>query len=328
MAGGLSIFLMSGVWADVIPTSVWADFYGSASTYNGNPIPVGSVVDAYDIDGVHCGTDTVAIVGQYGFMPVYGNDSYGDGPEIGEAVTFYLNGRMVVPQGPDEPIWAGMGARREVNLSASAIVSMEAVILTTELTARPGDTIRYDAVIKNTGEGIDFYTISAVSEHGWIVKPMFGFAYALPGKTAGIYFDLLIPKAIFYDMDDEVIYRVASGIDPSVFIDVAATTLVRYITDVGEDDGRLLPGEFKLHQNYPNPFNPTTTIAFDLPVKTEAELEVFDLLGRRIEQINLGILNPGHHTFDFDGSSLASGIYLYRLKAGDHSDIKKMVLTK
>jgi len=319
---------MSGAWAEVIPTSVWTNFYGSASTYNGNPIPVGSVIDAYDIDGIHCGTDTVAIVGQYGFMPVYGYDSYGDGPEIGEAVTFYLNGRMAIPQGPDEPIWAGMGAGREVNLSASAIVSMEAVILTTELTAHPGDTIRYDAVIKNTGEGIDFYTISAVSAHGWITRPMFGFVYALPGKTTGIYFDLLIPKAIFYDMEDEVTYRISSGIDPSAFVEVTATTLVRLITDVEEDEGGLLPGEFKLHQNYPNPFNPTTVVAFDLPVKAEAELEVFDLLGRQIEQINLGILNPGHHTVDFDGSSLASGIYLYRLKAGDFSGIKKMVLTK
>lgn len=326
--GGLSLLLVSSGWGDVIPTSVWADFYGSATTYNGESVPVGSVIDAYDPDAVHCGSDTVVVAGHYGFMPVYGNDSYGDGPEIGEAITFYINGRLAVPEGPDGIIWQGMGTRSEVNLSALAQVSMEEGSLPDDQYAAPGDTVRYIITVRNTGEGTDFYSVSAVSSYGWIIKPMAAFAYALPDEFATLYFDVLIPLAIYQDVDDEASFKVTSGVDTSVHIESSVITHVRIPTDAPEDDSELLPGGFRLHQNYPNPFNPSTTISFDLPSRADVELVIFDLLGKRVNSFNLGNLNTGHHKFAFDGEFLASGIYFYRLKAGEFSSVRKMVLMK
>jgi len=94
-----------------------------------------------------------------------------------------------------------------------------------------------------------------------------------------------------------------------------------------EDDG-ILPGKFDLAQNYPNPFNPTTTIAFDIPRESHVSLEVFNILGQRVTVLNDGELEAGHHTISFDASGLGSGVYFFRLAAGDKASTKKMVILK
>ncbi|UCD94741.1 MAG: T9SS type A sorting domain-containing protein [Candidatus Zixiibacteriota bacterium] len=326
--GGLGLLPASSIGGDVIPTSVWTDFWGSATLYNGDPVPVGSIIDAYDPDGVHCGRDTVTMEGKYGFMPVYGNDSYGDGAEPGETITFYVNSRLAQTLGPDDPIWVGTDIRPEVNLSASGAMSIEAIELPTDKDDIPGATVHYEVTVSNTGDGLDFYTVEATTSHGWIVQTAPGFVYAEPNDTVTLYFDVLIPKAIFYPMDDEVAFRVQSGIEPTLFIDGIVTTHVWIPTDAPDDGDGLLPGGFKLYQNYPNPFNPVTTLAFDLPVKAEVELEVFNMLGSVMTRVSLGTLSSGHHTVEYNGISLASGVYFYRIQAGELSAMKKMVLLK
>jgi hypothetical protein len=89
-----------------------------------------------------------------------------------------------------------------------------------------------------------------------------------------------------------------------------------------------LPTEFRLYQNYPNPFNPTTTIRFDLPRASVVTLRIFDLLGREVLTLVDENRAAGSHNVTFDGSRLASGIYLYRLQAGPFTTTKKMVLLK
>lgn len=80
---------------------------------------------------------------------------------------------------------------------------------------------------------------------------------------------------------------------------------------------RDLPSEFVLHGNYPNPFNPTTTIAFDLPVRSRIVLEIYGRSGRLVRTIRRTV-SPGHRrTITFDGGSLATGLYLYRIEAID-----------
>jgi len=98
-------------------------------------------------------------------------------------------------------------------------------------------------------------------------------------------------------------------------------------TDVGEDTPANLPGELTIHQNYPNPFNPTTTVPFELPRRSDVVLTVYDLLGREVVRTTQ-TLPAGSHTIEVDMSDLASGVYLYRLRAGDISDSKKMLLLK
>jgi len=98
-------------------------------------------------------------------------------------------------------------------------------------------------------------------------------------------------------------------------------------TDVGEDNP-LLPTEYNLGQNYPNPFNPTTNIQFDIPTTKRVQLDVYNVLGQKVQTLLDRKLTPGRYTIPFDGSRLASGVYLYRLRAGDITLSKKMTLLK
>ena len=84
----------------------------------------------------------------------------------------------------------------------------------------------------------------------------------------------------------------------------------------------------RLDQNYPNPFNPTTTISYNLEKTSQVNLEVFDLMGKRVATLVNGLQNAGEQAITFEASSLSSGIYIYRLTAGGSSLIKKMVLLK
>lgn len=86
--------------------------------------------------------------------------------------------------------------------------------------------------------------------------------------------------------------------------------------------------DFGLSQNYPNPFNPATTIAFNLPKPEFATLKVYNILGKEITTLVNKKLKAGNHTYRFNGGNLASGIYLYRLEAGEYQDVRKMILLR
>ncbi len=89
-----------------------------------------------------------------------------------------------------------------------------------------------------------------------------------------------------------------------------------------------IPKHFSLSQNYPNPFNPTTNIKFQIPNAEFVKLTVFDLLGREIETLVNEKLNAGTYNADWNASEYSSGVYFYRIQAGDYKDIKKMILVK
>ncbi len=105
------------------------------------------------------------------------------------------------------------------------------------------------------------------------------------------------------------------------------------IVSVPEDDG--VPAEFSLEQNYPNPFNPVTTIKYTVGgsgVQTsgarEVRLAVYDILGRQVAMLVNEKKAPGNYEVKFDGSGLASGVYFYRLTAGDFTVTKKLALVR
>jgi len=95
-----------------------------------------------------------------------------------------------------------------------------------------------------------------------------------------------------------------------------------------EDDKINQPANFALHQNYPNPFNPTTTLSFAISHSSLVTLKLFDVLGKEIAVLVNENKSAGNYEINFDASNLSSGIYFYKLQAGNFSSTKKMVLTR
>jgi hypothetical protein len=89
-----------------------------------------------------------------------------------------------------------------------------------------------------------------------------------------------------------------------------------------------VPTTYDLHQNYPNPFNPVTKIKFDIPQSSPVSIRLYDIIGNEIGVIYSGELSAGYYEADFNGSNYASGVYFYRIDAGNFTSVKRMVLVK
>ena len=90
-----------------------------------------------------------------------------------------------------------------------------------------------------------------------------------------------------------------------------------------------IPETFTLNQNYPNPFNPSSTIQFGIPEASNVRLEVFNLLGQKVSTLVAGDkMQAGWHSVQFDAGNLASGVYIYRIEAGNFVQTKRMMLIK
>jgi gluconolactonase len=98
-------------------------------------------------------------------------------------------------------------------------------------------------------------------------------------------------------------------------------------TGIGET-GVNLPGIFDLYQNFPNPFNPSTTIRFSLPHRAVTRLTVFNSLGQQVATLLDGDQNAGVHDLKFDGTRMASGMYFYRMQAGEFVQTRRLVLSR
>jgi hypothetical protein len=85
---------------------------------------------------------------------------------------------------------------------------------------------------------------------------------------------------------------------------------------------------YSLSQNYPNPFNPTTTISYDITRATDVILAVYDVLGRQVRELASGTHAAGTYEVSFDADTLPSGVYFYRLEAGDYAETKRMVVVR
>jgi len=89
-----------------------------------------------------------------------------------------------------------------------------------------------------------------------------------------------------------------------------------------------VPERFSLSQNYPNPFNPVTKIVYELPAGSRVTLTVFDILGREVAVLEDGVQDAGIKTVEFNATGLPSGVYFYRLKAGNFTAVRKLMLMK
>jgi acetyl esterase/lipase len=86
--------------------------------------------------------------------------------------------------------------------------------------------------------------------------------------------------------------------------------------------------EFRLDQNYPNPFNPSTTIRFGIPHRSHVTMIVYSMLGQTVATLVEGNMESGYHEVKFDGSRLSSGVYFYKIQAGDFFQAKRLILLK
>ena len=99
-------------------------------------------------------------------------------------------------------------------------------------------------------------------------------------------------------------------------------------SDVIEVDYAVVPKVFSLSQNYPNPFNPATTIQFGIPKEVKVTLKIYDMLGSEVATIVNEELVPGYYEYQWNASTFASGVYFYRITAGDFISTKKLMLLK
>lgn len=93
-----------------------------------------------------------------------------------------------------------------------------------------------------------------------------------------------------------------------------------YVSDV--------PQRYELKQNYPNPFNPATKISFTIPKTGLVNLKVYDILGREVAVLVNEVKEAGSYMVQFNGTSLSSGVYFYKIQAGEFNSVKRMVLIK
>jgi flagellar hook assembly protein FlgD len=89
-----------------------------------------------------------------------------------------------------------------------------------------------------------------------------------------------------------------------------------------------LPTEFALRDNYPNPFNPATTIKFELPKDAFVNITIYDNLGREVQKLVNSQMEAGYHSVVWDATKFASGVYFYKMNAGDYNRTVKMILVK
>ncbi|MCH7954693.1 MAG: T9SS type A sorting domain-containing protein [Candidatus Marinimicrobia bacterium] len=140
---------------------------------------------------------------------------------------------------------------------------------------------------------------------------------ALGDSSAG---GVLSPRGATWSNDGATLY----------LADFDYSVVARYsrVTGVSDEPKNLL-ATYALKQNYPNPFNPSTRIPFEIQQSGNVTLVVYDLLGRQVEVLkNDEFMNAGSHTIEFNASSLASGVYIYRLTVNGNSIAKKMMFLK
>ena len=129
------------------------------------------------------------------------------------------------------------------------------------------------------------------------------------------------------DSTDECLIRI-TNVDNGFVYDVSDATFTIDIISTIKEMLEGIPTEFDLVQNYPNPFNPNTRISYAVPETAPVSIIVYDLTGQEIAVLVSAVKEAGTYELSFDASNLASGVYIYRMIAGDFSSVKKMNVLK
>ncbi|MBE2216794.1 MAG: SBBP repeat-containing protein [Ignavibacteria bacterium] len=187
---------------------------------------------------------------------------------------------------------------------------------------------------------VDYLTVVEVSYSGFVVSEL-DLVDAIKSDTNSVMKNLesIDQNYAEFDSTTGIYLQFESDGEPqSGYIrDFVFETNGRYELNGGDHFSRLLqnnqtqnafPKKFVLEQNFPNPFNPITNIRYEVPVRCHVKIEVYDINGRLVSILLDEVRNLGVYTIPFDGTKLSSGVYFYRLVAGNFVQSKKMVLLK
>jgi len=206
--------------------------------------------------------------------------------------------------------------------------------------AAPTDAFAAVSITENTNGDIDIIINSDAAVGGALVKINHpGVELGVPaidGMDLGYRDDGDIMTVLVYSMKSE---SIAPGTGTLFTVPVLSDGIISLReVSVSDDQGVLLnarviddapiPMEYSLSQNFPNPFNATTSITYILPKFQFVTLDIYDLLGRKVESLVNQKQPAGVHDISFNALDLSSGIYLYRLQTDEFSDTKKMILLK
>jgi hypothetical protein len=208
---------------------------------------------------------------------------------------------------------------------------LDAVEIASEDTvANPGDFIGFQFTLRNMGITDTVFNLSSkiISVDGCadivaFADPIYGDIAPGESSTADrnirIRFDeeCMAPANLLFYMD---IY----SDDRRLWQDSFSVNIV---TDIA-DNASLLPQEFALRQNHPNPFNPITIINYQLPITNDVDLSIYNMLGQKVATLVNERKQVGYHHVEWDASGFASGVYYYRIEAGEFVDVKKMILLR
>ncbi len=174
--------------------------------------------------------------------------------------------------------------------------------------------VRWSGVDEQNGSGVESYTLYALKDSG---------AYQAIGTTSAdsmlVNADMYTHRYSFYALAKDYVGNVEITRPTPVSSDIT--------NGISETQGSV-PTEFTLSQNYPNPFNPSTTIMFGLSAQVRASLRVYDMLGREITTLFDEEIVPGTYSVTWDAGGHPTGVYFYRLVAGDFVQTRKFVLVK
>jgi len=159
--------------------------------------------------------------------------------------------------------------------------------------------------------GTTFYSYFITGSDG-----LYSLKYLVPGT-----YKIIINRLGYYSDSSTVTINTLQNINPLNF------TLTSPFVGIANNQN-IIPDSYALNQNYPNPFNPTTNIKFQIKDLGLVTLKVYDILGRELITLVNEKLKPGYYNVSLDGTRLSSGVYFYKLVAGDFVDTKKMMLIK
>jgi len=361
-ANGLTVY----PW-EYNPTNLSGAFISRVSI-KGNWAEAGDVVAAFDPSGNCAGAAEVTInAGEsYANLQVYGDDSLtsntDEGISAGESFTLKLfdKSSKTIYSSPDTfSCWSNTngaplsGACNDVDTVYDFVTSIKdswAFIPTSSsgsflgqvtIMGEPADSIDIIAAFDANGICAGFSHLILDNGIAYINLPIYGDDPTTTGidegMNAGEAFTIRVYDAsadLVYsnELDSFYCWSNTNGapLDPPCN---DYTLIYDFMTDVGEDDLSILPTDYSLSANYPNPFNPMTTIEFSLPKRSHVRISVYNILGQEVITLIDEDRSAGTYTITWDGRGgsgrqAATGIYLYRMQAGEYIETKKMVLLK